>query len=119
MRKSAHTGWILYVMIHVPYLVFCKIGITGVSIRGRAKQVDRAVFGFPVPVFFCIVPFGAKWIETALHDLMAGFSARFYRGDGSSEWFWFPAGIIAVLFCASVWVVQGLMFYLLYLKFAS
>ncbi len=119
MRKSAHNGHLLYVMVHFPLLVFWKIGITGVSVRGRAKQVDRAVWGWPIPVFFCVVPFGAKWVETALHDLMAGFSAQFYKGDGHKEWFWFPAGFIAILFCASVWVVQAIVIYLVYLKLTS
>lgn len=116
MRKSAHNGHLLYVMVHFPLLVFWKIGITGVSVRGRAKQVDRAVWGWPIPICGCIVPGGAYWLEQAIHDLMGGFQARFYRGDGASEWFWFPAGFVAILFCLAVWAAWGLFFYFLYLK---
>jgi hypothetical protein len=115
MRKNSKSGWILYVMLHVPFLIFCKIGITGVSILGRAKQVDRAMIGFPLPIFFVILP-GAYHLEQWLHRAMSGLQVRFYRGDGASEWFWLPAGAVAILFGLAVWVLYALIVYLIIQK---
>lgn len=83
---------ILYLMVHFPFVIFVKIGITGKSAERRAKQIDRAVFGFPVPVMVMFLP-NVRGIEQALHRMFSGLSVRFYRGDGSTEWFLIPAGL--------------------------
>jgi len=92
-------------MLHIPAICFCKIGITGKSAGARAKGLDRAMLGFPLPVFFCIVP-GAYHIEQALHRNLKGLSARFYRGDGASEWFWILAAPFALAAMLLIWVVE-------------
>lgn len=103
--SNSKSGAILYLMVHVPYIWFVKIGITGKSAKERARGIDRTMFGFPVPVFFCFVP-GAYHIEQALHRNLAGLSARFYRGDGSSEWFWIIAAPFALAVMILIWLVE-------------
>jgi hypothetical protein len=44
-----------------------------------------------------IIPGGAYRLEQFLHFVIEPFHTRFYRGDGSTEWFWLPGGVIA--FC--------------------
>lgn len=83
---------ILYLMVHFPFVIFVKIGITGKSAKRRARQIDRAVFGFPVPVMVMFLP-NVRGFEQALHRMFSGLSVRFYRGDGSTEWFLIPAGL--------------------------
>lgn len=87
-RRDSKGGWLLYLMVHFPFIVFFKIGITSVGIGAekRAKQVDRAVIGFPIPIMVLFIP-GAYHIEQDLHRRFSWCHARFYRGDGGSEWF--------------------------------
>ncbi len=94
-------GW-LYLMLHVPFVVFVKIGITGKAVNGRAAQIDKAVIGFPLPIMVMYLP-AVRRFETAFHWLMEPLSARFYRGDGSTEWFWILAGIPVFLVGLIYW----------------
>lgn len=105
MSKS-RSGWVLYVMVHLPFFWYHKIGITSTHIgaKRRAKAIDRAVRGFPVPVFFVVVPF-AWHIEQAVHTILSPLRVRFYRGDGASEWFLF-GGIFAIPIFAGIWVAE-------------
>lgn len=89
-------------MVHIPFVWWCKIGITGVGAAKRAKQIDEAVIGFPLPVMILILPFVYE-IEQLLHRLFAPLSCRFYRGDGSTEWFWLPAGAAVFLLGFLYW----------------
>lgn len=91
-------------MVHVPFIWFFKIGITHVETGAakRAKQVDRAVIGFPVPIMVLFIP-GAYHIEQDLHRRFSFCHTRFYSGDGSSEWFFlFP--ILLWPFMAAMWL---------------
>lgn len=97
MRKNGAKKWplgfgALYVMVHFPFLIFTKIGITGKTVKGRAAQIDEAVFGFPIPIMVVFIPF-CYAIEQFLHTLFSPLNVRFYRGDGHTEWFLAPAGI--------------------------
>jgi hypothetical protein len=96
-KPDSRGGWIIYVMIHFPGFWWWKVGITGKSAKTRAKGIDRAVWGFPIPVMIAIIPGGAYRLEQFLHFVIEPFHTRFYRGDGSTEWFWLPGGVIA--FC--------------------
>lgn len=89
---------VLYVMMHVPFVVFTKIGITGVGAGKRAKQIDEAVFGFPLPVAIMVLPFVYQ-IEQFLHALFSPLRVRFYKGDGHTEWFLFIAGAAVFYLC--------------------
>lgn len=93
---------ILYLMIHFPFIWWVKIGITGRSAERRAKQIDRAVLGFPVPVMIMFLP-AVEMIEQALHHFFAPLHSRFYRGDGSTEWFWLPAGVAVFAMGLAYW----------------
>lgn len=108
MARNSKGGWLLYVMLHVPNVIAWKVGIThtGIGAKGRAKSIDRAVVGFPVPIFFCVVP-GAYAIEQWLHKRMSAFKWKFYRGDGASEWFFFVGPLfIALPLMMLIWAVE-------------
>lgn len=100
---KSRAGWVLYLMIHFPMIWFVKIGITGRTATARAADIDEAVFGFPIPVFVLIVP-EAYFFEQMLHSLCAPLNVRFYRGDGSSEWFFILAAVPALLFMLAGWM---------------
>lgn len=108
-RQNGKSGWVLYLMIHFPFIWWVKIGITGRTARKRAGDLEGAVFGYPIPVFVVILPEAYLW-EQLLHGLCRPLRANFYRGDGASEWFWFPAAVPALVFMLSVW---GLYFWLI------
>lgn len=100
---------ILYLMIHVPFVWWVKIGITGRSASKRAKQIDEAVFGFPVPVMIMILP-GVYEIEQSLHRALSPLNARFYKGTGHTEWFWIPAAIpVFLMGCLYWWGLYNLL----------
>lgn len=107
-RRDSKAGWILYLMIHIPFIWWVKIGITGRTAAKRANDIDEAVFGFPVPIFVLVIP-GAYFAEQALHSFCKPLNVRFYTGDGASEWFWLPAVIPALLFMLAGW---GLYFWM-------
>lgn len=109
MRRSSKPFFgILYIFIHFPFVFFFKIGITGIGIGAskRAKQVGRAVFGFPVPVCFVPIPF-CYATEQFLHRMFKGLNVRFYSGDGSSEFFWFPVVAFVVPIMLAIWTVYA------------
>ena len=103
MSKS-RSGWILYIMIHFPIIVFFKVGITSARIgaKGRAKAIDREMPGIPIPIFFVPIP-GAYYVEQALHRMMGFSNVRFYRKDGSSEWFLLAPLFIALPVMLMIW----------------
>lgn len=105
MRRSSKPFFgILYIFIHLPFFIFFKIGITGLGIGAskRAKQVGRAVFGFPVPIFFVPIPF-CYATEQFLHRMFKGLNVRFYDGDGASEFFWFPVVAFVIPIMVAIW----------------
>lgn len=102
VKAKSRDGWIVYLMVHFPFVWWWKIGTTGRSATARAEDIDEAVFGFPVPVFVVWMP-GAYLFEQFLHRLCRGLHVDFYKGDGHTEWFWIPAVIIALPFMLAVW----------------
>jgi len=94
---------IIYVMIFLPRFWYVKIGYTGThsGISARARSVSRAAPGIAIPVAFMVLPF-AWHIEQAAHGLFGGLRSGFYRGDGHTETFLFPAHI----FAAVTWAVM-------------
>ncbi len=83
----------LYVMVNLPFVWWWKIGISNRTDL-RKKQVSAAAPGICVPI-------GVFWVGDALaveqwlHRAFAPMQVRYYKGDGHSEWFWFPAGMAA------------------------
>lgn len=104
MARSSRGGWLLYVMVHVPGIWRFKVGITSLHIGAskRAKNIDRKMFGFPLPIMILPVPFAYR-IEQEMHRIMSGFQTRFYTGDGSSEWFIIAPILFAVPVMLSIW----------------
>lgn len=103
-RRDSKSGWLLYLMVHWPFIWFFKIGITSVGIgaQKRAKQVDRAVIGRPIPIMVLFLP-GAYYIEQDLHRRFSFCHKVWYRGDGHKEWFiLFPLLLWPVMLC--VWL---------------
>jgi len=101
-RRDSKSGWLLYLMVHWPFIWFFKIGITSVGIGAgkRAKQVDRAVIGRPIWIMALPIPFAYN-IEQDLHRRFSWCHYKFYSGDGASEWFFlFPL----LLWPLMVWV---------------
>lgn len=101
MNKS-QSGSILYLMVHLPFFWWVKVGITSKSAENRAKQVDKAVWGKPRVIMAVWIP-GAYFIEQDLHRRFSRLNQRFYRGDGSSEWFLFPVALVLWPLMLAVW----------------
>ena len=96
---------LVYILLYIPQLWMCKVGFTKRSIKSRVRGTSKAVFGFTVPVFFCIVPF-PKAVEGVFHSLLGGLKMSFYKGDGHTETFVFPGILIALALCFGVWMVE-------------
>ena len=94
-------------LLHVPCIWRVKIGITGRSSKERAKQVSRAanrrklIKGVALPIGIMFIPFFAHPVEQALHSLFQPLQTRFYRGDGSTEWFLI---LVAPVFYGLMWL---------------
>jgi len=95
---------ILYLFIHFPFIWWFKIGFAHTSAVKRAAALDKSVFGLFIPVGILVVPF-AYAIEQYFHRLCRRFRFRFYRADGSTETFWFPAALPVIAFMIFVWGV--------------
>lgn len=95
---------ILYLFINFPFIWLCKIGITRRSAARRARQVDKSAPGIPIPVFILFAPFFAYYIEQFLHRLMDGLNIRYYKGDGSTEWFFILAALPALAVMVLGWM---------------
>lgn len=88
MARNPRSGWLLYCLIHIPFFWKFKVGITSLHIgaKKRAANIDKEMFGFPVPIMVVPVP-GAFKIEQEMHRIMRRFNTRFYNGSGKREWF--------------------------------
>lgn len=96
---------VVYILNYVPKIWMCKVGFTKRSVKSRVRSTSKAVFGFTVPVFFCVVPF-PKAVEGIFHSLLGGLNKRFYKGDGHTETFIFPGIVIALALCFGVWYLE-------------
>lgn len=95
---------VLYLMIHIPFFWWFKIGITNTNVgpTKRARNIDAEMFGFPLPVFFVPVPF-AYHIEQWMHGFCSPLNVCFYKGSGRTEWYWFPAAVFAVAVMTAIY----------------
>lgn len=96
---------VVYILNYVPQIWMCKVGFTRRSIKSRVRGTSKAVFGFTLPVFFCVVPF-PKAVEGVFHSLLGGLKRSFYKGDGHTETFVFPGILIALALCFGVWYFE-------------
>ncbi len=92
---------IVYMFIHIPCIWRFKIGTTLWNSKARAKQVSRAMPGVAIPVGILFVPFFAYPVEQVLHFFFEPLQTRFYRGDGSTEWF---LVLVAPVFYGLMWL---------------
>lgn len=98
---------IVYVMVHLPYFWWWKIGFAHYSVFKRMVALDKAVFGFFLPIGIMVIPF-AYPVEQWFHRKFRRLHYRFYRGDGSTETYWFPAGIPVLIVMMIVWAAYCL-----------
>jgi hypothetical protein len=103
-RHHSLFGW-WYIMINFPLVIFVKSGITGGKVEQRAKQVDRAAPGIPVPIFAVWMPLHYN-MEQFSHRLFSFLRFRYYKGDGHSEWFLLPAAAGIIPLMMLIWVVE-------------
>lgn len=89
-------------MVCFPFVIFVKIGITGVGVLKRAKGIDEDMPGFPIPIAFAPIPFVYQ-VEQGLHDLCDPIRFSFYRGSGHTETFFLPAVFPALAVISFAW----------------
>jgi hypothetical protein len=106
MARNSKGGWLLYCMVHIPCVWRFKVGITSLNIgaKKRAANIDKAMFGFPLPIMVLPVPF-AYAIEQEMHRIMRLWHTDFYRGDGHTEWFNIAPLFFTVPIMLSVWAI--------------
>lgn len=97
----------LYLFMHLPKVWNWKVGVTGKNATKRAKQVDRAVRGKPLKVFAVFLPFFAYSLEQWIHRRYKNLNNRFYKGDGSTEWFLIPVAVPVFLIMLIITLIQG------------
>lgn len=104
MARSSRGGWLLYVMVCIPWIWKFKVGITSLNIgaKKRASDIDREMFGFPIPIMIVPVP-GAWFVEQEMHRIMRPFKTVFYKGSGRQEWFNFAPVFFALPIMFSIW----------------
>lgn len=95
---------IIYLMIHLPFFWFVKIGFAHDNVFNRANAIDKAVVGRFQPVCWIYIPF-AHSIEQWFHRTFRFLAFRFYKGDGSTETYLLPAAIPALLGMLTWWGV--------------
>ena len=93
----------IYILLFVPQVWFVKIGYTSVSTKKRARSVSRLVWGKAIPIMWLPLPFAYR-IEQRLHKTLP-MRARFYKGDGHSECYWLPTGIVVLIGAIGVWAI--------------
>lgn len=109
MKKSQPPFGIanLYIMVNIPLIFLWKIGITtGLACHQRQGEISKASPGKAFVFFYVPVP-RARQVEAALHRICGPLKARYYNGDGASEWFFFPAALIAFvvqIFFVLAWI---------------
>ena len=96
---------IVYLMVHFPFVWWWKIGFAHYSVLKRTSALDRAVFGLFIPVGIIIIPF-AYPVEQWFHRKFSWFHFRFYKGDGSTETYWFVVAPVVYLVMSIVWLAQ-------------
>jgi hypothetical protein len=104
-NRSTHflVPGVWYLMVNFPLVIFVKSGITKKDPNQRAKQVDRAAPGIPIPIFF-VITFGHKELEQWSHRAFKSLSVSYYKGDGHTEWFWLPAAVPIILVMCGIWI---------------
>lgn len=104
MARNSKGGWLLYCMICIPWFWKFKIGITSLSIgaKKRARDIDKEMFGFPVPIMIVPLPF-AYHFEQEIHRVLRWSKTDFYNGSGHSEWMNITPLFFAVPIMLTIW----------------
>jgi hypothetical protein len=101
-----HREW-LYIMVHIPFLLIIKIGISK-NTKKRRKQISDSVPGFVVPIF-CLPLLYAQEIEQWLHKSLAWMNVPFV-GSGKTEYFFILAIIPALITMILVFALERLVY---------
>jgi hypothetical protein len=110
--NGTHARQWLYLYVNVPFLVLVKIGISG-DYKRRAREVNKAAFGWTIPVFAVKIPF-AWQCEQAMHRLFCCFNISY---GGSREWFLFPVAPVAIALMALAWALEWVFWVLVAMGF--
>jgi hypothetical protein len=89
----------IYILLLFPNIFKCKIGIstTGKTTKRRV-DINRSIFGFVIPIWIMVLPFGAYGLEQNIHSVLRMFHAPLKDGSGKTEFFWtIPALPIAFI----------------------
>lgn len=54
----------------------------------RHTDINRSIFGFVIPLWIMVLPFGTYNLEQDLHKLLKRFHAPLEHGSGKTEFFW-------------------------------
>lgn len=96
---------IIYLMVYFPLPLFWKIGFAQHSVMNRAAALDKEIFGFFFPVCWVYIPF-AYALEQMFHRTFKALNTRvLYKGNGSTEIYWFPAAGIVLPVMLAWWAV--------------
>lgn len=95
---------IIYLMLYLPFPIFCKIGFAQHDVFARANAIDKAVWGRFQPVCWIYVPF-AYALEQKFHKAFKFLAYKFYKGSGCTETYLLPAAIPALGFMLLYWGV--------------
>lgn len=97
----------IYIMLHIPFFVICKIGISK-NTKRRAKDVSDSIVGFALPI--CAVKSKyAFQIEQWMHEQLKVLNVKFH-GSGKTEWFWLPALLLALPTLFFVWASEWILY---------
>lgn len=107
MSRSSKGGWLLYCLCNIPLVWIFKVGIVrvGKGAFNRAKEVDKAMPGIPIPIMAVIIPFGAYRVEQEMHRIMRRWRVDFYKGDGHTETFILAPLFFAVPIMLAIWAI--------------
>jgi hypothetical protein len=96
---------VVYVMLFLPRFWVVKVGYTGTTkgVKKRASSVSKAAPGIAIPVGAMIVPFAWN-IEQGLLDLLSPLRWDFYKGQGHTETFVFPAHVVVIIVWFGMWL---------------
>jgi hypothetical protein len=105
-RSSIRFGGWWYLLINFPLVIFVKSGITSGKVAARAKQVDKAAPGIPIPIFAVWLPGDlARRFEQGSHKFFSGIRVTYYEGDGYSEWFFIVAAPFILIEMTTIWML--------------
>lgn len=101
----------IYLMINLPFLWKCKIGISR-NVKRRRRNIDETTKGWVLKVWALPMPF-AENLEKELHRFFRHFHSPFEKGSGRTEWYitipvlplaWLIINFMFLIYWSPVWI---------------